>query len=805
MAITGGDGSIVLTTKVDQSGLKKGFASIKGFAKTASKAFLAIGAAAAATSVAITKMAVSAYADYEQLVGGIETLFKDSAGKVLKYANEAFQTAGVSANEYMRQVTSFSASLIRSTAGDTEKAADIANMALIDISDNVNKMGSSMESVTLAYQGFAKQQYMLLDNLKLGYGGTRGEMERLLKDAEALTGVKYNISNLADVYSAIHAIQEQLGITGTTAKEASTTISGSANMVKASWQNVLSAIAGGGDLEKSIKNLVNSISVYFENIVPVIERSLQGIGVLISKVAPLLVQTVVKSLIQSIPSLLKAVYEMIIGLGKGIIEGIKALFTGATVKVVEEQKTAISGAVSSQNELTEAIEETEKAAKGALAPFDEIKTLTKSSSSNMQVPDVGGVDVGGIVDSKDVEVVEEANESFGFFNKVIEKLKGILKPLQNISLENLVNSLKNLGKSLEPYKDMIWDGLSWLWFDVLAPMADWTIENLIPAFLDTISAALEFLNPILEAIKPTLSWFWDEIIVPMASFAGDLFIDFLNLLTDAFTKLSDWAKENPTAIQIIFDILIGGLAGLWVYNSTKKILDFMENLRYQFTLFTMMDNKFEALGKAINSPALAIGALVAAGLFWVQNWDKIKRSFEGMNAWQKTITIVLGLAAAIAVLWVALSVGVAAAGIVAGLAALGLGAGIIAIGNANQKAKSSKELKSIPSNSVVSSSVPKKSIGGYSIPAYAKGTVVPPNTKHLAWFGDNMKEPEVVSPISTMKQAFLEALQVAGGNMAQDNRPIVLQVDGREIARATRQGNASLGTQTVFGGFANAY
>ena len=168
MAISGGDGSIILTTKVDEAGLKIGLASMRNFVGKVGKSFAVIGAAAATATVAISKMAVSAYADYEQLVGGVETLFKGSAQKVIDYANDAFYTAGVSANEYMQQVTSFSASLIRSTAGDTDKAADIANMALIDISDNVNKMGSSMESVTLAYQGFAKQQYMLLDNLKLG-------------------------------------------------------------------------------------------------------------------------------------------------------------------------------------------------------------------------------------------------------------------------------------------------------------------------------------------------------------------------------------------------------------------------------------------------------------------------------------------------------------------------------------------------------------------------------------------------------------------------------------------------------------
>ena len=172
MAISGSDGSIILTTKVDQNGLKSGLKSmnstVKSMTSIVTKYFAVIGAAAATATVAITKMAVSAYADYEQLVGGVETLFKGSAKRVMAYAENAFYTAGVSANEYMKQVTSFSAALIRSTAGDTDKAADIANMALQDISDNVNKMGSSMESVQLAYQGFARQQYMLLDNLKLG-------------------------------------------------------------------------------------------------------------------------------------------------------------------------------------------------------------------------------------------------------------------------------------------------------------------------------------------------------------------------------------------------------------------------------------------------------------------------------------------------------------------------------------------------------------------------------------------------------------------------------------------------------------
>lgn len=341
MAISGGDGSIILTTKVDEAGLKKGFASMRSFVAKAGKSFAVIGAAATAATVAITKMAVSAYADYEQLVGGVETLFKGSAQKVIDYANNAFATAGMSANQYMEQVIGISAMLIKST-GDAEKAADVANMAITDMADNVNKMGTDMTRVQMAYQGFARQQYVLLDNLAIGYGGTKQEMERLLRDAQAITGVKYDINNLADVYSAIHAIQTELGITGTTAKEAEQTITGSANMMKAAWQNVLSAIAGGGDLDRAINNLVYSISIYFANIVPVVERSLVGIGKLIEQVAPMLVQNVASALIQAIPSLINAVYQMIIGLAKGIWAGIKALFTGGKAQI-QKQVSTIGG------------------------------------------------------------------------------------------------------------------------------------------------------------------------------------------------------------------------------------------------------------------------------------------------------------------------------------------------------------------------------------------------------------------------------------------------------------------------------
>ena len=232
MAISGADGSIILTTKVDESGINKGFSAIKSGASKVAKGFAVVGAAAATAFTAISTAAVNSYAEYEQLAGGVETLFKDSSNKLMGYADQAYKTAGMSANEYMSTVTSFSASLLQSLEGDTEKAADYANQAVIDMSDNANKMGTSIEMIQNAYQGFAKQNYTMLDNLKLGYGGTKEEMERLLVDAEKISGIKYDISSFADVTQAIHVIQTELGITGTTALEASSTIQGSASAMK---------------------------------------------------------------------------------------------------------------------------------------------------------------------------------------------------------------------------------------------------------------------------------------------------------------------------------------------------------------------------------------------------------------------------------------------------------------------------------------------------------------------------------------------------------------------------------------------
>ncbi|HGI3695106.1 TPA: hypothetical protein ACJSIN_000729 [Streptococcus agalactiae] len=226
---------------------------------------------------------ISEGAALQQSLGGVETLFKSNANLVKKYADEAYKTTGLSANAYMESVTGFSASLLQSLGGDTAKAAKVANMAMIDMADNSNKMGTSMESIQYAYQGFAKQNYTMLDNLKLGYGGTQEEMKRLLSDAQKLTGKKYDISNLSDVYEAIHAIQGKIGITGTTAKEAATTFTGSFEAMKAASKNLLGKMALGEDIKPSLKALFDTTSNFvLNNFIPMLTNVFKGFGSVIS-------------------------------------------------------------------------------------------------------------------------------------------------------------------------------------------------------------------------------------------------------------------------------------------------------------------------------------------------------------------------------------------------------------------------------------------------------------------------------------------------------------------------------------------
>ena len=282
----------------------------------------------------------------QQSMGGIETLFKDHADTVKKYASEAYITAGLSANDYMESVTSFSASLLQGLGGDTAKAAEIANMAMIDMSDNSAKFGSDMASIQMAYQGFAKQNYTMLDNLKLGYGGTKTEMERLLADAQKLTGVKYDINSLSDVYSAIHVIQDELGVTGTTAKESAATFSGSLASMKAAADNLLANLTLGEDVAPALQDLLSTTWTFaVDNLIPMVFNIIKGVKDVIVDTALKLISTdtsivtsVMDSITAKLPELLQKGVEMVSNITNGILQNIP--------KVLESAGTILSKFVS---------------------------------------------------------------------------------------------------------------------------------------------------------------------------------------------------------------------------------------------------------------------------------------------------------------------------------------------------------------------------------------------------------------------------------------------------------------------------
>lgn len=309
--------------------------TLSGKFKTGLAAAAKVGAAAvgaAATGIAVlTKNALNNYAEYEQLVGGVDTLFKDSSAKVQEFAANAYKTAGLSANEYMDTVTSFSASLLQSLGGDTEAAADMANVAITDMSDNANKMGTDMASIQNAYQGFAKQNYTMLDNLKLGYGGTKEEMQRLINHANELNAAQgkytdYSIESYSDIVSAIHDVQVEMGIYGTTAKEASTTIQGSVSSMKSAWGNLLVGIADdNADFKTLTEQFVDSLVTVGENIIPRINIIIQGLTQLITEASQTIIPMAVQILLENLPSIVAAGMDLIIALVSGILDNIDML------------------------------------------------------------------------------------------------------------------------------------------------------------------------------------------------------------------------------------------------------------------------------------------------------------------------------------------------------------------------------------------------------------------------------------------------------------------------------------------------
>ena len=328
------DGTLKFDTSLDSGGLQSGMGKVASIAQQALGVFSGQMMTRAVDSlVNLGKTALDSVGALEQNVGGVETLFGDTADAVIAAADRAYQTAGMSANDYMSTVTSFSASLLQSLSGNTEEAAKVADMAIIDMADNANKMGTSMDMIQNAYQGFAKQNYTMLDNLKLGYGGTKTEMERLLADAQKLTGVKYDINNLNDVYQAIHVIQEEMGITGTTAKEASETLEGSMAAAKAAWDNFMNGSSDADQLADAFATAADNIVNNLTEIIPRFAETLPALaGAAVSQI-PDLAAAIVPAVLSAVQSILEQARDAVLDFD----------FEGMAEKVVETITDFISG------------------------------------------------------------------------------------------------------------------------------------------------------------------------------------------------------------------------------------------------------------------------------------------------------------------------------------------------------------------------------------------------------------------------------------------------------------------------------
>lgn len=524
-------------------------------AKKAAKALAKVGVAGAAGFAALATASVKGYADYEQLVGGVETLFKDNAGTLMKYANNAYKTAGMSANDYMETVTGFSASMLQSLGGDTKKAADKSNLALTDMSDNANKMGTDMESIKYAYQGFAKQNYTMLDNLKLGYGGTKEEMERLLADASKLSGQKYDISSFADITEAIHVVQTEMGITGTTAKEAASTIQGSINSMKGAWQNLLVGISDPNqDMGQLTDNLVNSVVTVAKNLFPRIQAMLPrlaaGVGTLLSQLFTLAAQNVdafgafapiAQKIINAVGAI-KAKFQALAA-DSGKMEKIKSIFNGI--------KTAVGYAVTFVGQLV-----------GKVIDF-----CTQAPVLNTIKAIVTAVSNAFKFLSDHIEAVTNV---LAFIIPLIASLAAIIKVV-NVAMKvwGAVQLVVNSGLLACP--------ITWIVLGIAALIA--IIVVLVKNWDKVKNAAVGCWNKIKGAWNGVSAWFSTKVITPVKNFFTDLWEKVSAPVKNVVSKITEGFQAARDKVKKCWEGIAGWFSNLWngvveaVTKPVNKLID----------------------------------------------------------------------------------------------------------------------------------------------------------------------------------------------------------------------------------------
>lgn len=629
MAISGGDGSIILNTKVDESGLSKGLSSLKSGVGAVGKAFATVGVAAAAGFAAVTTSAVKSYAEFEQLKGGVETLFKDSADVLMGYADRAYQTAGLSANEYMSTVTSFSASLLQSLGGDTEAAANYADQAIIDMADNANKMGTSMEAIQNAYQGFAKQNYTMLDNLKLGYGGTKEEMQRLLDDASKISGIKYDISSFADVTQAIHVMQTELGITGTTALEASTTIQGSASAMKASWQNLLTGLADPTqNFEALLQNFITSIGTFAGNLLPVVQTAAQGVlqmvqgllpqlGSMVSEMLPVVVEGV-SGIVSGIIEVLPQIVQAIIGLLPQLINATTQLITQIAMALPTLMQTIVSALpnviqsiVSALptiipaliNGIVQAIVILVAALPQIIQPIIDnlpmiITSITGALISNLPILIQAAIQLVIALVAALPQIIMALLEAMGGIAVQIGEalFNALPAPMQN-AFSAAFDAIKAVWNLVQPYFSAVWESIKAIFSVVGAVLGGffetaWTaikaVWNVVTSYF---SAIWDTIAGIFSVVKNVLQGNWEEAwnaIKGIVSSWGAYFQSIWDGIKAVFSAVGSWFsgvfEAAKNAVTSIWDSVTTFFSDIWqsikdIFSDAKdKFLSVGENI-----------------------------------------------------------------------------------------------------------------------------------------------------------------------------------------------------------------------------------
>ncbi|HGQ1314138.1 TPA: PblA, partial [Streptococcus pneumoniae] len=542
----------------------------------------------------------------QQSLGGVETLFKDSADKVKGFANEAYKTTGLSANAYMENVTGFSASLLQSLGGDTDKAAETANMAMIDMSDNANKMGTSMESIQLAYQGFAKQNYTMLDNLKLGYGGTKQEMQRLLADAEKLTGVKYDINNLSDVYSAIHTIQENLDITGTTAREAATTFTGSFESMKSAAQNVLGKLSLGEDIQPALQALMETTSTFlFGNLIPMIGNILKQIPILIL-------------------GGIKGVFSGIFGEGLGSIMGSIVTALGSAFLAFKAFST-VSGLLSG----IPAVLTTIKTAVTGLF------TVMSANPIGIAIAAIAGLTAGLVYFFTQTETGRQIWSSFVAWIKQ--------------AWQGIADFFVNLWSGISEGASTLWDGVVTAWNAVVTFFSDlwvriqeaasvaWTaittavmaiVQPFIDGFMNIWNNISDGLTQIWEGIKMIFQGVWEFI---KSIFLGAILI-IINLVIGNFNQLG-------ADLSLIWKGIKNSISMIWEGIKTyfSGVVDVI--VGYGIAIFENFSTTLSTIWKGLSAAGKAIFDSFAQILSNI--WNTIKS--VASSAWEGLKSTVLGL------------------------------------------------------------------------------------------------------------------------------------------------------------------